>query len=113
MEGGDLFFLWKPYKLYGEIDHMYGMPAFLAKNGFTSGKKRNKIKGKKKGGANNPLNGGKERYPSLVHRNLAQITAIIRITRTVMMAMVMTRFVAILRWEISHRTPAQRGRSRG
>ncbi|MCJ1407731.1 hypothetical protein MMC19_001802 [Ptychographa xylographoides] len=38
MPGGSLHWpLWVPYKLYGEVDHIYGFPAFNAKNGFTSG----------------------------------------------------------------------------
>ncbi|PKS10365.1 hypothetical protein jhhlp_002116, partial [Lomentospora prolificans] len=37
MEGGSLHWpLWTPYKLYGEIDHIYGWKAFNAGNGFTS-----------------------------------------------------------------------------
>ncbi|KAI8098109.1 uncharacterized protein B0P05DRAFT_520438 [Gilbertella persicaria] len=35
MEGGSLNFLWKPYNLYGKIDHFYGLPAFQAQDGFT------------------------------------------------------------------------------
>ncbi|KAI0542195.1 hypothetical protein GGR58DRAFT_300218 [Xylaria digitata] len=37
MEGGDLHWpIWAPYKLYGEIDHVYGWKAFNAGSGFTS-----------------------------------------------------------------------------
>ncbi|KAI1368384.1 hypothetical protein F5Y08DRAFT_263544 [Xylaria arbuscula] len=37
MEGGDLHWpLWIPYKLYGEIDHVYGWKAFNAGSGFTA-----------------------------------------------------------------------------
>ncbi|KAI1878170.1 hypothetical protein JX265_002538 [Neoarthrinium moseri] len=37
MEGGFLHWpLWAPYKLYGEVDHVYGWKAFNARNGFTS-----------------------------------------------------------------------------
>lgn len=37
MEGGALHWpLWAPYKLYGEIDHVYGWKAFNAGNGFTA-----------------------------------------------------------------------------
>lgn len=37
MEGGDLHWpLWTPYKLYGEIDHVYGWKAFNAGSGFTA-----------------------------------------------------------------------------
>ncbi|OTB06778.1 hypothetical protein M426DRAFT_318488 [Hypoxylon sp. CI-4A] len=37
MEGGHLHWpLYTPYKLYGEIDHIYGWKAFNAHNGFTS-----------------------------------------------------------------------------
>ncbi|KOS19177.1 hypothetical protein ESCO_000101 [Escovopsis weberi] len=37
MEGGWLHDpLWIPYRLYGEIDHVYGWKAFNAGNGFTS-----------------------------------------------------------------------------
>ncbi|KAK7746124.1 hypothetical protein SLS62_009503 [Diatrype stigma] len=37
MEGGHLHWpLWVPYKLYGEVDHVYGWKAFRAGNGFTS-----------------------------------------------------------------------------
>ncbi|KAG8414590.1 hypothetical protein J3459_014250 [Metarhizium acridum] len=37
MEGGAAHWpLWLPYKLYGEIDHIYGWKAFHAKNGFTA-----------------------------------------------------------------------------
>ncbi|KAI7898452.1 uncharacterized protein BX663DRAFT_524767 [Cokeromyces recurvatus] len=35
MEGGSLNFLWKPYNLYGQIDHFYGLPAFNSHDGFT------------------------------------------------------------------------------
>lgn len=37
MENGWLHWpLWAPYKLYGEVDHVYGWKAFHAKSGFTS-----------------------------------------------------------------------------
>ncbi|KAI0165850.1 hypothetical protein GGR57DRAFT_138831 [Xylariaceae sp. FL1272] len=37
MPGGDLHWpLWVPYKLYGEVDHVYGWKSFNARNGFTS-----------------------------------------------------------------------------
>lgn len=37
MEGGAAHWpLWLPYKLYGEVDHIYGWKAFRANNGFTS-----------------------------------------------------------------------------
>ena len=37
MEGGFLHEpLWSPYKLYGEVDHMYGWKAWDAGNGFTA-----------------------------------------------------------------------------
>lgn len=37
MEGGWLHKpFWAPYKLYGEVDHVYGWKAFNAGNGFTS-----------------------------------------------------------------------------
>lgn len=37
MEGGPLHWpLYTPYKLYGEVDHVYGWKAFRARNGFTS-----------------------------------------------------------------------------
>ncbi|PTB66268.1 hypothetical protein BBK36DRAFT_1097386, partial [Trichoderma citrinoviride] len=37
MPGGSLHYpLWAPYKLYGEVDHIYGWKAFRAGNGFTS-----------------------------------------------------------------------------
>ncbi|KFA48357.1 hypothetical protein S40293_04491 [Stachybotrys chartarum IBT 40293] len=37
MEGGPLHWpLWAPYKLYGEVDHIYGWKAFNAHNGFTA-----------------------------------------------------------------------------
>ncbi|KAI2612945.1 uncharacterized protein GGS25DRAFT_477881 [Hypoxylon fragiforme] len=36
MEGGSLHWpLYTPYKLYGEVDHVYGWKAFKAGNGFT------------------------------------------------------------------------------
>ncbi|KAI0528011.1 hypothetical protein F5B22DRAFT_640987 [Xylaria bambusicola] len=38
MEGGDLHWpIYLPYKLYGEIDYIYGWPAVHAGNGFTAG----------------------------------------------------------------------------
>ncbi|OAA74533.1 hypothetical protein LEL_08114 [Akanthomyces lecanii RCEF 1005] len=37
MEHGWLHWpLWSPYKLYGEVDHVYGWKAFHAKSGFTA-----------------------------------------------------------------------------
>ncbi|KAF3064131.1 hypothetical protein GL218_01246 [Daldinia childiae] len=37
MEGGPLHWpVYAPYKLYGEVDHVYGWKAFHARNGFTS-----------------------------------------------------------------------------
>lgn len=37
MPGGKLHApIWKPYKLYGEVDHMYGWPAWENNNGFTA-----------------------------------------------------------------------------
>ncbi|KAH8673553.1 hypothetical protein BX600DRAFT_508804 [Xylariales sp. PMI_506] len=37
MEGGFMHApLWTPYKLYGEVDHIYGWKAFEARNGFTA-----------------------------------------------------------------------------
>ncbi|RYP21245.1 hypothetical protein DL765_002384 [Monosporascus sp. GIB2] len=37
MEGGALHWpLWVPYRLYGEIDHVYGWKAFRARSGFTA-----------------------------------------------------------------------------
>lgn len=37
MEGGSLHWpLWAPYKLYGEVDYMYGWRAYQARNGFTA-----------------------------------------------------------------------------
>lgn len=37
MEGGWLHYpFWAPYKLYGEVDHVYGWKSFNANNGFTS-----------------------------------------------------------------------------
>ncbi|KAI0841619.1 hypothetical protein F5Y06DRAFT_194904 [Hypoxylon sp. FL0890] len=37
MEGGSLHWpLYTPYKLYGEVDHVYGWKAFRARNGFTA-----------------------------------------------------------------------------
>ncbi|KAL7934982.1 hypothetical protein V8C35DRAFT_300361 [Trichoderma chlorosporum] len=37
MPGGSLHWpIWAPYKLYGEVDHIYGFKAFNAGNGFTS-----------------------------------------------------------------------------
>ncbi|KAK9234187.1 hypothetical protein V1525DRAFT_413869 [Lipomyces kononenkoae] len=34
--GGKWHFLWKPYALYGEVDYVYGLPAFHANDGFPS-----------------------------------------------------------------------------
>ncbi|KAI1212390.1 uncharacterized protein F4807DRAFT_415926 [Annulohypoxylon truncatum] len=37
MEGGPLHYpLYAPYKLYGEVDHVYGWKAFHARSGFTA-----------------------------------------------------------------------------
>lgn len=37
MEGGALFWpLYVPYKLYGEVDHVYGWKSYRARNGFTA-----------------------------------------------------------------------------
>lgn len=37
MEGGALFWpLYVPYKLYGEVDHVYGWKSYHARNGFTA-----------------------------------------------------------------------------
>lgn len=37
MPGGSLHWpLWVPYKLYGEVDFVYGLPALEAKSGFTA-----------------------------------------------------------------------------
>ncbi|KAF2857909.1 hypothetical protein K470DRAFT_222426 [Piedraia hortae CBS 480.64] len=36
MPGGSLHFLWKPYALYGKIDHLYGIKAWEAHNGWTT-----------------------------------------------------------------------------
>ncbi len=37
MEGGALHWpLWVPYRLYGEVDHVYGWKAFRARSGFTA-----------------------------------------------------------------------------
>ncbi|UKZ88620.1 uncharacterized protein TrAFT101_004369 [Trichoderma asperellum] len=37
MPGGSLHWpVWAPYRLYGEVDHIYGWKAFHAGNGFTS-----------------------------------------------------------------------------
>ena len=37
MPGGNLHWpLWTPYKLYGEVDHMYGFKQWNAGNGFTA-----------------------------------------------------------------------------
>ncbi|KAI0603548.1 hypothetical protein F4775DRAFT_38313 [Biscogniauxia sp. FL1348] len=37
MEGGSLHWpLWVPYKLYGQVDHVYGWKAFEARSGFTA-----------------------------------------------------------------------------
>ncbi|KAL6870140.1 hypothetical protein ACO1O0_001476 [Amphichorda felina] len=37
MEGGSMHWpLWVPYRLYGEVDHIYGWKAFHAHNGFSS-----------------------------------------------------------------------------
>ncbi|KAA6407917.1 MAG: Emopamil-binding [Lasallia pustulata] len=37
MPGGALHSpVWAPYKLYGQVDYMYGWPAWEARNGFTA-----------------------------------------------------------------------------
>lgn len=37
MEGGSLYWpLWVPYRLYGQIDHVYGWVAYNARDGFTA-----------------------------------------------------------------------------
>ncbi|KAH6904253.1 hypothetical protein BKA70DRAFT_541658 [Coprinopsis sp. MPI-PUGE-AT-0042] len=36
MTGGDLHFLWKPYELWEEVDHVYGWPSFNRGDGFTN-----------------------------------------------------------------------------
>ncbi|KAL8279016.1 hypothetical protein RQP46_008685 [Phenoliferia psychrophenolica] len=36
MEGGDLFWMWIPYKLYATVDYVYGVEAFKNGDGFTS-----------------------------------------------------------------------------
>ncbi|KAF4610077.1 hypothetical protein D9613_010469 [Agrocybe pediades] len=36
MKGGDLHWIWKPYALYQEIDHVYGLPSFNRGDGFTN-----------------------------------------------------------------------------
>jgi len=36
MRGGDLHWLWKPYELYEQIDHVYGVKAFEDGEGFAN-----------------------------------------------------------------------------
>ncbi|PSK60258.1 hypothetical protein B9Z65_1156 [Elsinoe australis] len=36
MPGGSLHWPWKPYELYGKVDHIYGFKAFNNRNGFTA-----------------------------------------------------------------------------
>ncbi|KAK4052068.1 hypothetical protein OIV83_002362 [Microbotryomycetes sp. JL201] len=36
MKGGDLFWLWAPYELYGQVDAVYSRRFFEQGNGFTS-----------------------------------------------------------------------------
>ncbi|CAO3611351.1 unnamed protein product [Mucor hiemalis] len=35
MEGGSLNIFWRPYNLYATIDHFYGLPAYISRDGFT------------------------------------------------------------------------------
>ncbi|KAK9469203.1 hypothetical protein V1512DRAFT_231363 [Lipomyces arxii] len=37
MPGGKWHWIWSPYKLYGEIDHVYGFPAYEERDGFPAG----------------------------------------------------------------------------
>lgn len=34
MEGGDLFWIWKPYTLYAKTDLVYSRAAYESKDGF-------------------------------------------------------------------------------
>ncbi|QRV93192.1 emopamil-binding family protein [Ceratobasidium sp. AG-Ba] len=34
MVGGDLHWIWSPYKLYADVDHVYGLPSFNRGDGF-------------------------------------------------------------------------------
>ncbi|KAJ7690129.1 hypothetical protein B0H17DRAFT_1065577 [Mycena rosella] len=36
MPGGDLYWFWKPYELYGMVDYVYGVKAFEDGDGFAS-----------------------------------------------------------------------------
>ncbi|KAF9044337.1 hypothetical protein BJ165DRAFT_1480513 [Panaeolus papilionaceus] len=36
MKGGDLHWIWKPYALYQEVDHVYGLKALSEGDGFTN-----------------------------------------------------------------------------
>jgi len=36
MSGGDLHWIWRPYALYQNIDHVYGLPSFNSGDGFTN-----------------------------------------------------------------------------
>jgi hypothetical protein len=36
MAGGDLHWIWKPYALYQNVDHVYGLPSFESGDGFTN-----------------------------------------------------------------------------
>ncbi|CAE6507255.1 unnamed protein product [Rhizoctonia solani] len=36
MVGGDLHWIWKPYALYAQVDHVYGWPSFTRGDGFTN-----------------------------------------------------------------------------
>ncbi|KAJ7116518.1 hypothetical protein C8R44DRAFT_792752 [Mycena epipterygia] len=36
MVGGDLYWFWAPYRLYGMVDHVYGVKAFEDGDGFAS-----------------------------------------------------------------------------
>ncbi|CAE6519788.1 unnamed protein product [Rhizoctonia solani] len=36
MVGGDLHWIWKPYALYAQVDHVYGLPSFTRGDGFTN-----------------------------------------------------------------------------
>ncbi|KAF8811171.1 hypothetical protein BYT27DRAFT_7184544 [Phlegmacium glaucopus] len=36
MKGGDLHWIWQPYAIYQEVDHIYGTTSFLSQNGFTN-----------------------------------------------------------------------------
>lgn len=34
--GGDLHWIWAPYALWQEVDHVYGLPSYEAGDGFTN-----------------------------------------------------------------------------